>query len=91
MTLTTNRGKTFDINWIWATTRSGDRLMIELKDDRPMAEVAADFEQVETFEKTTKEKPGVKEVYAGYTCLIGMSRENAEGVILLTLERNGAA
>ena len=91
MTLTTNRGKTFEIGWIWATTRGGDRLMIELADNRPMAEIAADFDQVETFERTTTKMPGVKEVYAGYTRLVGMSRENAEGVIRLTLERNGAA
>lgn len=91
MTLTTNKGKTFDITWIWATTRGGDRLMIEVKDDRPMAEIAADFDQVEIFEKTTAKMPGVKEVYAGYTRLVGMSRENADGVIRLTLERDGAA
>lgn len=91
MKITTSRGKTFDINWAWVSTRRGDSLMIELKDDRPMAEIAADFDGVETFESKDEKKPNVKEVYTGYTKLIIMSRDNADGVIRLTLEKGDAA
>lgn len=91
MKLTTSKGKTFDINYIWPTMRNGEKLMIELEDDRPMTQIADDFDGIEVFEKTDKKKPGVKEVFTGFTRLVNMSRENYEGVIRLTLEKGDAA
>ena len=90
MTITTSSGKTFDINWMWSTNGAGNRLMIEMKDDRPMAEIAADFDGIQTFEKTGENK-NVKEVYTGYTKLVCMSRDNFDGVIRLTLEKGDDA
>lgn len=87
MQITTNSGKTFDINWMWATNRFGNRLMIELVDNRAFSQIAADFEGVDTITKTDSKHPNVKEVYEGYTKLVGMSKENYEGVIRLTLEK----
>lgn len=91
MKITTSKGKTFEINFIWPMNRDGGRLMIELADDRPMAQIAQDFDGIETIEKTDEKKPGVKEVYEGYTSLVMMSRENYEGVIRLTLKKGDAA
>lgn len=87
MTIMTSRGKTFEINWIWSTTRGGNRLMIELKENRLFSEIAADFEGVQTFTKMDSKTPNVKEIYEGFTALVGMSKENADGVIRLTLEK----
>lgn len=90
MQLTTNKGKTFEINYIWPTTRNGEKLMIELEDSRTASQIVADFDGVEVFEKTEKKKPG-KEVFEGFTRLVGYSSENFDGVIRLTLEKGDAA
>jgi hypothetical protein len=82
-----SNGKAFDINWMGATNRFGNKLMIELVDNRALSKIAANFEGVDTITKTDSKKPNVKEVYEGYTKLVGMSKENAEGVIRLTLEK----
>lgn len=87
MTVKTSRGKTFEINWAWCRNLRGDQMMIELKDDRPMAEIALDFDGVETFEIQNEKNPNVKEVYTGYTRMVIMSRDNADGVIRLTLAK----
>ena len=87
MKITTNSGRMFDVSWIGATNRFGNKLMIELKDDRALSEVASDFEGVELIVKEDERHPGVKEVYEGFTHLVSMSKENADGVIRLTLEK----
>lgn len=91
MTITTSKGKTFDINWMWSTNRGGNRLMIEMEDSRSMSDIADDFEGVCTITKTDSKTPGVKEVYEGFTTLVILSRDNADGVIRLTLEKGDAA
>lgn len=89
MTITTSSGKTLDVNYIWPDHNG--RVMIELKDDRPLAEVAADFEGVKTLIKTDARKPGVEEIYTGYTQLIAVSRDNYEGVTRLIIKKGDAA
>lgn len=90
MKITTSSGKTFDIQWIWAT-REDNRLMIELADDKTFAELAADLDGVPVITKTDSDRPNVKEVYEGFTKLVAMSRENAEGVIRLVLKKGDEA
>ena len=90
MKITTNSGKTFDINWIGATNRFGSKLMIELKDDRAFSEIAADFDGVDVFTKEDEKYPGVTMTYEGYSALVSMTRENADGVVRITLERGDA-
>lgn len=89
MTIRTSSGKTLEINYIWPD--SNGRVMIELKDDRPLAEIAADFEGVKTLTKTDAKKPGIEEVYTGYTNLIAVSRDNYEGVTRLIIKKGDAA
>lgn len=91
MKITTSREKTFDIQFIGALLRNGNRLMIELKDERPVCEIAADFDGLETITKTDALKPGVKEVFEGFTQLVGIQRNKGNGTVLLTLEKGDAA
>lgn len=86
MKITTNLGQTFNISHIWPA-HGGDRIMIETDDARPIHEIAAAFDGVQTLEKTDEKKPGVKEVYSGYTRLICVSRDNFEGVTRLILTK----
>lgn len=91
MQITTSKGKTFDIQFIGALLRNGNRLMIELKDERPVPEIAADFDGLETITKTDALKPGVKEIFEGFAHLVGIQKNKGNGTVLLTLEKDDEA
>lgn len=86
MKITTNKGKTFDVNWAFGPTSASGSLMIELADNRHLSEIAADFEDNSKIEKTDKTKPGVTEVYEGFTELVAIQR-NKNGSVLVKLEK----
>lgn len=87
MKIKTPAGKEFKIDIICNALRNPNRVMIVLKDDRPLAEIAADFDGLKTITKTDENKPGVKEVYEGYSSLVGVSRNTADGTVRLMLEK----
>lgn len=87
MTITTNRGKTFDIRFIHIPLRDAGRVMIEYADERALADIAADFDGLETITKTDDIRPGAKEVFEGFSHLVGIQRNTAAGTVRLTLER----
>lgn len=87
MTITTSKGKTLDVNWIWGPLRGTNQVMIDFADARKIGEIAQDFEGCETIEKTDAKREGVKEVYAGYTELVSVIRERASGTVRVTLEK----
>lgn len=86
MKITTNKGKTFDVNWAFGPTSASGSLMIELADNRLLSEIAADFEGNSKIEKTNETKPGVTEVYEGFTELTIIQR-NKNGSVLVKLEK----
>jgi len=90
MQITTNKGKAFDVLYIGAVYRNGNRMMIELGDDRPFAEIATDFDGLDTITREDSIRPGVKEVYEGFTRLVGMQLNASAGTIRLTLEKGDA-
>lgn len=90
MEITTNRGKAFDAIYIGTLIRNGMRLMIEMKSTCPLAQIAIDFDGVETFTVTHADRPGVKQVYEGFTRLTGMQHDKQAGTIRLTLEKDDA-
>ena len=91
MTITTSKGKVFPVVFIGVLLRDGHRLVIDLPDSRPLSEVAADFEGLETVTKTNTKTPGVKEIYEGFTNLVEVHRNMAAGTVRVTLEKEGAA
>lgn len=90
MQIMTNDGKFFEIIFIGSLMRDGGRVVIEMKDDRALSEIAADFENRETITKTDSAKPNVQEVYRNFTKLVGIQRNKAAGTVRLTLERGDA-
>ena len=88
MTITTNTGKTFDVNWAWPP-RNTNKLMIEMKDTRPIQEIAADFDGLESISRESETEGNA--VYTGYGTLVGVIRDTMKGTVQLTLERNDAA
>lgn len=88
MKIDTICGKTFDVRVICADLRSKNRVLIELEDDRPLAQIAADFDGIEGFSKHDENLEGVYETYEGYNHLVSIRRNAETGTVRLTLERS---
>lgn len=84
MKIKTNSGKELEINFVWPE-RDG-RMMIELKDDRRISDLAADIEGKDTL-TVEREEPGEEEIYKGYTDIVVISRDNYEGMTRIILKR----
>lgn len=90
MTITTDKGKTFDVSFAWGPVRwNGEqRLMIELTADvRPLSEICADFEDVQTFERKDEDEGDM--TFTGYTDLVSASRDRSRGTVTLALRMEG--
>lgn len=88
MTITTSNGKTAEIELICFSSRDGRKLLIELEDERPLSEIAADFEGLESIKAENERARGsAYEVYKGYTLLTGVQRIEANGLARITLEK----
>ena len=83
MTVTTSRGKTFTVDWMWGPTFDGD-LRLEYEDDRLLSEIAADFEGCERFHRESETEGNMD--FAGYTRLRSIIR-SGRGKVQLTLYR----
>ena len=85
MTITTNRGQEFKVNWAWADEETGI-LRIELPDTRTIGEIAEDFDGLGKIERKSEEE-GDK-VYMGYNVLSRVIRNIEKGTVQLTMEKN---
>ena len=90
MKITLSNGKKFDIRHIGTMLRDGNRVVIELEDGRAFSKIAANFEGVDTITKTDDNNPNVKEVFEGYSKLVGIQRNKAAGTVRITLEKGDA-
>ncbi len=84
MTITTSRGQTFDVNWAWAS-HTKKQLRIELNDTRCIADIAADFDGLETISRKS-DTEGDK-LYEGYNRLTAVLQNTASGTVQLILEK----
>lgn len=85
MKLETGKGKTFDIRVICTSLRSPNKVLIELEDSRAIADIAADFDGLDTVR--TYETESVYHTYEGFTQLVGIQRNTEAGTVRLTLEK----
>lgn len=60
----TAKGKTIVVDWMWLMDITGE-LMMGYSDDRPMAEIAADWEGVSLLERKSEEEGDL--TYEGFT------------------------
>lgn len=88
MTITTNRGKTFEAVWAWAMSNT-NQLMMELRDTRPIYKIAKDFDGLTTIDRKSEEEGDA--TYTGYDTLVMAVRDRKNGTVRLTLERSDAA
>lgn len=91
MRIQTDRGKTFEVKWCFQLSRNPNALNIEYRDERPFAEIAADFDGVNTITKVDDTKPEKEKPYTGFTKLTGINRLDKKGTVRLTLERGDGA
>lgn len=82
MKITTTKGKTFDVNWAWA---DGANLRMEFIDDRSIEEIAADFDHIESFYRTSEEEGNM--VYDGYQALIAVIKNQPSKTVQLILSK----
>ena len=86
MTVKTDRGKTFDVDYAGCPVRSTGERMIELTADaRPLAQIAADFEGVQAFERVDENEGNM--TFEGYTELVSVVRDRTRGAVLLALRK----
>lgn len=83
MKITTSKGKTLDVNWIFGPTKAGGNVMIEITDNRPISEVAADFEGCDSIKEEVES--GTYKMYEGYTDLKEVSRKRNDGKVIVSL------
>lgn len=90
MTITTSKQKTFDVNWAWAPVGEDGDMMFELtRDERPVSQIAADFEGCEHIHRES-ELEGDKD-FDGYTRVKSVVVNPRRGTVRLTLMKGGDA
>lgn len=86
-TVTTSKGKTFDIDFMWGPLRDSGDVSLQIHDKRPLSEVAADFDGVERFDKHDPQTEDM--VFEGYTRLqsITYRANGADDTVLVTVSK----
>ena len=72
MLLTTSKGKTFDISWMWGPVGIEGDLWIQYKDSRPISEIAKDFDDVDIFHRESETEGDL--TFEGYTVIKSIIR-----------------
>lgn len=79
-----------EIEFVSTIMMDNGRILIEMKDDRNLSEIAKDFEGNEKIERVNPKNPKEKVVYSGYTKLIEIRRNMTNGRVRLTLAQREA-
>lgn len=86
MTVTTDKDKTYEIEWMWGPVGPEAALMLQLRDARPLSEIAAEFEGCGRFRRASDTEGDLD--FEGYTALTGITRPQAnQPSVRLTLTR----
>lgn len=86
MTVTTDRGKTFPVDWMWGPVGPEQALMLRLTDDpRPLSAIAPDLEGVARFHRASRSEGDLD--FDGYTLLTGLTRQGPGGPVTACLAR----
>lgn len=89
MTLTTDKGKTFDIHWAWAPAGADGDLMLEYEDERDLAAIVADFDGVAHFHRASELEGDMD--FDGFTRIKAVVRDFRRGTVQLTLAKGADA
>lgn len=81
------KGKEISVKWMWLLERK-DEVILQLVDERPLSEIAADWEGADVIERKS-ETEGDK-TYKGYARLMRIMRKDdtARGCVEIVLGKN---
>lgn len=80
MKLTTSRNKTYEVIYVDGPTRLGGTVMLRMSDPRPILEIGAEFDGLESFQRVDANQ-GDKS-WAGYTELVAIRRMTETDVLI---------
>jgi len=83
MVLKTSKGKTYEVDWIDVASLTSGNLFAQLRDDRPLFEIAEEFDGLEWLERESDTQGN--ERFEGYNCLVSLSRTAATGAVQLSM------
>ena len=87
MKLKTSKGKTYEVDWIDVASLTSGQLFAQLRDERPLHEIAEEFDGLEWLERESDTQGDKK--FEGFNRLIGLSRTAVNGAVQLILCKEG--
>ena len=84
MKLTTSKGNEYQVDWIDGPTFSTGEVLLQMKDDRRLPEIAAEFDGLDWL-KRESENQGNK-AWEGYSVLKMITRLD-DGTVRMTLDK----
>lgn len=87
MTLDVGDGVVREIEFINAPSMAKNQVMIELMDDRPLSQIAADFEGREKLVRRDNVREDIETVYSGFVRLTAIQRSGVSGAVRITLSK----
>lgn len=84
MTITTSKGQTFEVIWCWGPLSDGT-LMLALKDDRPLWEIAEELDGLTRIERKSRDEGDA--TYEGYSELTAIILGVRNGEVTVTLRQ----
>ena len=80
--------RTHAARWIFPVDHNGEtRLMMALTGAETIARIAQDLDGADIIEKTVEGRPGIIERFEGFNRLLIISRDNADGLTIVTMAR----
>lgn len=87
ITLDVGDGVAREIEFINAPATARNKVMIELIDERPLSQIAADFEGREKLTRKDDIREDIETVYTGFTQLTAIQRNAVSGSVRITLAK----
>lgn len=76
-----------EVEFINSTLVARDQIVVELIDNRPLSQIAAEFEGVKTIRRTDNLREDIVTLYEGFSELIDIRRNQTIGSVRLMLRK----
>ena len=80
MKLTTSKGKEYDVLWAFGPTIKSGKVMFEMWDSRPLAQIASEFDGLKWLKRESKNEGDA--TYEGYGVLASIQRTDGNTVMI---------
>lgn len=72
---------------LMSTLRGGEQVLIAIYDERPLSQIAAEYEGCAVLTRHSERQPNVKEVFEGYTELVSIQRSAPGDMVRIVLAK----